>query len=159
MYTLKGHSQAVWAVLVVDSTQYLTGTMLSLFSIWLSPVTLKASADKTIMLWHGHKPVRTYSGHTDAVRGLAFVPDIGFASCANDRWMLRAFHLSVMLTLSFEVRSEFGRRKVTLCIHCPATRRLFTRYRFSPLARLFPRERTVRFAFGAVCPWYHVCST
>lgn len=32
------------------------------------------------------KAIRTYEGHRDAVRGLALVPDLGFASCSNDRW-------------------------------------------------------------------------
>jgi phospholipase A-2-activating protein len=45
---------------------------------------MKASADKTIKLWKEHKSVLTFTGHTDAVRGLALMPDIGFASCSND---------------------------------------------------------------------------
>ena len=43
------------------------------------------SADKRIKLWKRDKVVRTFDGHTDAVRGLALVTDIGFASCSNDR--------------------------------------------------------------------------
>jgi phospholipase A-2-activating protein len=46
---------------------------------------LLGSADKTIKLWHQHKNIHTFHGHTDAVRGLAIIPDIGFASCSNDR--------------------------------------------------------------------------
>ncbi|KAG6853915.1 hypothetical protein C0991_012584 [Blastosporella zonata] len=67
VHDLKGHQQSVWAVLAVDEEQYLTG-----------------SADKTIKLWHQHKVLRTFEGHRDAVRGLALVPDFGFASCSND---------------------------------------------------------------------------
>jgi phospholipase A-2-activating protein len=45
------------------------------------------SADKIIKHWVQHKCVRDFTGHTDAVRGLALVPDIGFASCSNDRYV------------------------------------------------------------------------
>lgn len=58
----------MWAVLGVDEDKTLTG-----------------SADKTIKLWEQHKCIATFTGHADAVRGLALVPDIGFASCSNDR--------------------------------------------------------------------------
>ena len=47
------------------------------------------SADNTIKLWKQHKNVRTYPGHTQAVRGLALITDIGFASCSNDRCVPR----------------------------------------------------------------------
>lgn len=47
---------------------------------------LAGSADKTIRLWVQHKTMRTFRGHTDAVRGLALLPSVGFASCANDRY-------------------------------------------------------------------------
>jgi phospholipase A-2-activating protein len=70
MFILKGHTLSVWAVLVVDVAQ-----------------TLTASADKTIRLWEQSKQVHRYNGHTDAVRGLALVPNIGFASCSNDRFV------------------------------------------------------------------------
>ena len=80
------------------------------------------------------------------------MPEIGFASCANDRWVSRASHLSVMSTFSLEVKYEFGQRKGILCIHYLAILRSFTHCRFSPPVRLFQRERTVRFGFGAVCP-------
>ena len=49
---------------------------------------LEGSADNTIKLWKQHKNVRTYPGHTQAVRGLALITDIGFASCSNDRCVL-----------------------------------------------------------------------
>lgn len=45
----------------------------------------QGSADRTIKLWQEHKCMQTFTGHTDAVRGLALMPDIGFASCSNDR--------------------------------------------------------------------------
>lgn len=76
MFVLKGHTLSVWAVLVVDVAQ-----------------TLTASADKTIRLWEQSKQVKQYTGHTDAVRGLALVPDIGFASCSNDRFVDRAYFI------------------------------------------------------------------
>ncbi|THG97700.1 hypothetical protein EW026_g4355 [Hermanssonia centrifuga] len=66
-YDLVGHSQSVWAVLAIDPERFLTG-----------------SADNTIKLWYQHKNVKTFTGHTQAVRGLALIPDIGFASCSND---------------------------------------------------------------------------
>jgi len=66
-HELKGHEQAVWAVLFLDEDTYLTG-----------------SADKTIRLWKGNKTLRAFTGHTAAVRGLALLPDLGFASCSND---------------------------------------------------------------------------
>ncbi len=47
------------------------------------------SADKTIKVWKQHKCIKTITGHTGVVRGLALIPDIGFASCSNDR----CFHL------------------------------------------------------------------
>jgi phospholipase A-2-activating protein len=72
MFVLKGHTLSVWAVLVVGVAQSLT-----------------ASADKTIRLWEQSKQVKQYTGHTDAVRGLALVPNIGFASCSNDRFVNR----------------------------------------------------------------------
>ncbi|KAH9854795.1 WD-40 repeat-containing protein [Lenzites betulinus] len=67
LYDLVGHQQSVWTVLAIDGGQFLTG-----------------SADNTIKLWKQHKNVRTYPGHTQAVRGLALITDIGFASCSND---------------------------------------------------------------------------
>ena len=70
MFVLKGHTLSVWAVLVVDVAQ-----------------TLTASADKTIRLWEQSKSVKQYTGHTDVVRGLALIPNIGFASCSNDRFV------------------------------------------------------------------------
>ncbi|KAI5120473.1 hypothetical protein M0805_006493 [Coniferiporia weirii] len=69
LYELRGHEQSVWAVQILDEADetYLT-----------------ASADKTVKLWMKNKHVRTYTGHNGAVRGLALLPHIGFASCSND---------------------------------------------------------------------------
>jgi len=67
---LKGHTNAVWAVLLVDDDRVLT-----------------AGADHTIRLWSIAKPAKplaTFSGHTDAVRGLTLLSDNSFASCGND---------------------------------------------------------------------------
>ena len=38
------------------------------------------------------KVMRTYEGHRDAVRGLALIPELGFASCSNDRWVERVYY-------------------------------------------------------------------
>jgi len=85
-YDLKGHQQSVWAVLGVDEDKVLTGNRHT------RPVEISAgrdfsigSADKTIKLWQNHKALHTFTGHQDAVRGLALIQDIGFASCSNDR--------------------------------------------------------------------------
>ena len=56
-----------------------------------------ASADSTIKLWNKYKPIRTFSGHTGAVRGLKLIDGIGFASCSNDRY--KAFSGLVYLPL------------------------------------------------------------
>ncbi|KAL7422039.1 hypothetical protein Q5752_003812 [Cryptotrichosporon argae] len=71
-FTIEGHQQAVWAVKFVGEDKLLT-----------------ASADKTITLHSlsatGAKPIRSYTGHSDCVRGLAVRPDgSGFWSCGND---------------------------------------------------------------------------
>ncbi|PWN27737.1 PFU-domain-containing protein [Jaminaea rosea] len=69
--TLKGHLQAVWAVVAVDSDRILT-----------------ASADKLVRLWsisRPQEPIAVFAGHSDAVRGLHLLPGEGsFASCSND---------------------------------------------------------------------------
>lgn len=85
-YDLKGHQQSVWAVLAVDDDRFLTGTLTTHNVVNnLTSFLCAGSADKTIKLWEKHKAVQTFNGHQDAVRGLALVPDIGFASCSNDR--------------------------------------------------------------------------
>lgn len=44
---------------------------------------LPGSADKTIKYWVGDKCKHTYKGHSDVVRGIVLITDIGFASCSN----------------------------------------------------------------------------
>ncbi|KAI9219662.1 WD40-repeat-containing domain protein [Blastocladiella britannica] len=68
-YTLTGHAQAVWGVLALDATTFIT-----------------AAADRTIKFWSGEKCTRTISaGHSDVVRALAYLPAVDlFASCSND---------------------------------------------------------------------------
>ena len=66
-FELKGHDQAVWAVLAMQHDEYFTG-----------------SADKTIRKWKGSKQIATFTKHTDAVRGLCEIYGIGIASCSND---------------------------------------------------------------------------
>jgi phospholipase A-2-activating protein len=66
-YTLSGHAQAVWAVLVLQDKSVVTG-----------------SADKTIKRWVHGRLTNTYNGHTDCVRALAVLPGGRFASCSND---------------------------------------------------------------------------
>ena len=93
--TLAGHEAAVWSVAVTPDSLVLTG-----------------SADRTIKMWqsNGYEPglahsvvtdaewrsrpgepyaacrlcVRTFPGHTDCVRALVIVPELGFASAGND---------------------------------------------------------------------------
>ncbi|KAK9482765.1 WD40-repeat-containing domain protein [Lipomyces starkeyi] len=66
-YILRGHEQAVWAVLVLAPDQYITG-----------------SADKTIRLWSGSKITEVYTGHSDVVRSICRIGEARFASCSND---------------------------------------------------------------------------
>lgn len=85
LYELRGHEQSVWAVQILDEDEenYLT-----------------ASADRTIKLWKRNKAIRTFNGHQDAVRGLALIPHIGFASCSNDGevrvWTIEGDIISVL---------------------------------------------------------------
>lgn len=67
LYTLKGHSNAVWAVKILSKSLVLTG-----------------SADKTVALWEDGKLKKVFKGHTDAVRGIAILSDTTFATCSND---------------------------------------------------------------------------
>ncbi|KAJ2853397.1 WD repeat protein Lub1 [Coemansia erecta] len=66
-HTLKGHEQAVWAVLVLDDGSILTG-----------------SADKLICRWVDGSLKQKYQSHTDCVRALVALPDGRFASAGND---------------------------------------------------------------------------
>lgn len=64
---LKGHTEAVWAVLCLEDG-FLTG-----------------SADKSIIHWDkSGRQTRVFRGHTDAVRGLTLLDATTFASCSND---------------------------------------------------------------------------
>jgi phospholipase A-2-activating protein len=70
--TIEGHQFAVWDVKFVQN--YL----------------LSASADKTIKLWDMHgKLLITFLGHTDVVRSLGIIPQIGFVSCSNDAYKIK----------------------------------------------------------------------
>ena len=85
-YDLKGHAQSVLTVVATDEEEFITGQSALCFAYpRLTDVGNEGSADKTIKLWKQNKAVRTFTGHKDAVRGLALVTDIGFASCSNDR--------------------------------------------------------------------------
>ena len=65
--TIEGHTQAVWDVKFVQ--KYL----------------LSASADKSIKMWDlNGKLLVDFIGHTDVVRALGILPEIGFVSCSND---------------------------------------------------------------------------
>ncbi|KAJ2700774.1 WD repeat protein Lub1 [Coemansia sp. IMI 203386] len=66
-HTLKGHEQAVWAVLVLDDGSVLTG-----------------SADNLICRWVDGELKQKYQGHTSCVRALVALPDGRFASASND---------------------------------------------------------------------------
>ena len=72
---LKGHEQAVWAVLPLDDGTLLTG-----------------SADHTIKKWRGAACENTFRGHSDCVRSLAKT-EFGFASAGNDS-VIRLWTLS-----------------------------------------------------------------
>lgn len=84
-YDLKGHAQSVLTVVAIDGQQFLTGEYGFVYAPRLTINAFSGSADKTIKMWRQHKAIRTFAGHKDAVRGLALVTDIGFASCSNDR--------------------------------------------------------------------------
>lgn len=67
--TIQGHQFAVWDVKFVQN------------------YILSASADKTIKLWDMNgKLLVTFLGHTDVVRSLGIIPQIGFVSCSNDAY-------------------------------------------------------------------------
>lgn len=79
VYTLKAHDRAVWAVLALDNDEYLTGTT----NRPAHSDTL-ASADLTIRFWKGDNMVHSFKRHTDVVRALCEIPNLGFASAGND---------------------------------------------------------------------------
>lgn len=85
---IEGHKQAVWAVRFIGEDRLLTGKLLLLGQ---DQANISASADKTIVLHQldlakgTSKPLRTYTGHTEPVRGLSLQPGgKGFWSCGND---------------------------------------------------------------------------
>lgn len=85
--TLEGHSQAVWAVLGFGDDDILSGETSKVTAKLPSRVcshTVSASADKTIRRWRKGKTAHVFTGHTDAVRGLAALSSSSFASCSND---------------------------------------------------------------------------
>lgn len=102
-YDLKGHAQSVLTVVAIDGEEFITGQNALCFPCPRpTDIGNKGSADKTVKLWKQHKVVRTFTGHKDAVRGLALVTDIGFASCSNDRQV----HRNHSCILSTNCRSE-----------------------------------------------------
>ncbi|KAJ3336812.1 hypothetical protein HDU93_002127 [Gonapodya sp. JEL0774] len=103
--TLTGHTQAVWSVLILQaktSPQAIPQPADPANpQLAQSPQVLTASADKTIKRWNvTGKCLNTYEGHTDAVRALAEVPGVGFASAGNDMtvriWTLDGDSLRVL---------------------------------------------------------------
>lgn len=116
--------------------------------------TWEGSADNTIKLWKQHKNVRTYPGHTQAVRGLALITDIGFASCSNDRYVVGRFLLDIGLDLPPAAKSGSGPWKATACIRYQVTRLSSTAYPFCPMATSCQVERTGQSASGEVRIFY-----
>jgi WD40 repeat protein len=108
------------------------------------------SADNSIKLWDQHKNVRTFTGHTQAVRGLAAIPDIGFASCSNDRSVGTYIVQAPVVTVR-AVRFASGLWKVTSFTHCLATPSSYTVLRFSRAARSLRQAKTALFGSGEVC--------
>lgn len=76
IFTMTGHEAAVWDVLVRSHDE----------------IVVTASADKTIKVFRSGAFVRTLTGHTDCVRGLAWLKEDSFLSCSNDasvrRWSI-----------------------------------------------------------------------
>lgn len=102
LYTLRGHSAAVWCVLASpnDGDTFFTG-----------------SGDATIKRWKRDKCVSTLGGHTDCVRGLVSLGnENGFASCANDA-VLKLWTWSGECLASINGHSSF----VYSLAYCPAS--------------------------------------
>lgn len=86
LQVLTGHSEAVWSCCPISDGCLLSGMLVNVASAFH---VLSASADKTIRLWRDGACIRTYTGHTDAVRSVISLDDsfedLGdFASCSND---------------------------------------------------------------------------
>ncbi|KAI9293034.1 PFU-domain-containing protein [Neoconidiobolus thromboides FSU 785] len=69
-FTFFGHEQAVWAVKYLKSKQWI----------------VSGSADKTIKVWDANTGslIHTIQAHTDCVRSIDEVKNLGFISCGND---------------------------------------------------------------------------
>jgi phospholipase A-2-activating protein len=74
---LQGHTQAVWAVLALDDDTILTASADKIIRQFSISEAIKGSDEVS-------KPVVTYVGHEDAVRGLLRIDATTFASCGND---------------------------------------------------------------------------
>ncbi|KAK7038158.1 phospholipase A-2-activating protein [Favolaschia claudopus] len=94
-YELKGHENSVWDVIAINEDELITG-----------------SADKTIKLWKEHKVIHTFSGHNAVVRSLALIPDIGFASCADNE--IRVWSLGGDLVYTLTGHTSFIYRLAVL---------------------------------------------
>merc|ERR1712232_1263023 len=67
-FTLDGHDPSVLCATILSDGQYITG-----------------GADKIIKLWNNNGEfIKEFKGHTDGVRKLIEIENIGFCSCAND---------------------------------------------------------------------------
>lgn len=67
-FSLEGHKPAVLCVLILKNGLFATG-----------------GADKVIKVWDQNgKFIRELREHTDGVRKLIHLPDIGLLSCSND---------------------------------------------------------------------------
>lgn len=159
-YDLKGHAQSILAVVAINGEEFLTGQDPSKFlRPHLTDCGTEGSADKTIKLWRGHKAVRSFTEHKDAVRGLALVTDIGFASCSNDRRVYRdPFLRLIHQSLQRDTRLDVGRRSSlfpirTHLFHLRAFHLTKWRYRF--LRRRSVRARVARCVVSSLecLPW------
>ena len=116
VHDLVGHAQPVWAVVAMGGDEYLTGALLLVIARRVFPLDhpfALGSADKTIKLWRQHKCLRTYHGHKDAVRSLALLTDIGFASGSNDRFVHKSMADPVLTLCPQLVKLQYGRLKGT----------------------------------------------
>ncbi len=125
-------------------------TLVSIACALIDGGTWEGSADNTIKLWKQHKNVRTYPGHTQAVRGLALITDIGFASCSNDRYVSSRFLFGIGLDLPPVAKSGSGPWKATACIRYQVTRLSSTAFLSCPMATSCQVERTGQSASGEV---------
>ncbi|KAL0067083.1 WD repeat protein Lub1 [Marasmius tenuissimus] len=99
-------------------------------------IAVAGSADKTIKLWNTHKLITTFTGHRDAVRGLALIPELGFASCSNDGYVSLNFDFGSHFNTKGKARYEFGRLGETPSTRYRGTPPLYTVSQSCPVARL-----------------------